>query len=93
MKEINITASFLVFDSLKELPNEVQNLMNQAIEIRKKAYAPYSQFRVGCALLLDNGEIILGSNQEQTSTLSRKPRIILMKSSLFAPHPLVDYLL
>lgn len=36
MKEIKITASFLVFDSLKELPNDVQNLMNQATEIRKK---------------------------------------------------------
>lgn len=41
--------------------------MNQAIEIRKKAYAPYSQFRVGAALLLDNGKIMLGSNQENAA--------------------------
>lgn len=67
MKEISITSSFLVFDTLEELPNDIQNLMSQAVEIRKKAYAPYSQFRVGAALLLDNGKIILGSNQENAA--------------------------
>ncbi|TPG39311.1 cytidine deaminase [Flavobacterium pectinovorum] len=67
MKEISITSSFIVFDSLNELSKDVQDLMNQAIEIRKKAYAPYSQFRVGAALLLDNGKIVLGSNQENAA--------------------------
>ena len=67
MKEINITTSFLVFDTLEELPNDIQDLMSQAVAIRKKAYAPYSQFRVGAALLLDNGKIILGSNQENAA--------------------------
>jgi cytidine deaminase len=41
--------------------------MHQAIEIRKKAYAPYSNFKVGTAILLDNGKIILGSNQENAA--------------------------
>lgn len=67
MKEISVTSSFLVYESLQEIPNDVQSLMEQAIEIRKKAYAPYSQFRVGAALLLDNGKIILGSNQENAA--------------------------
>lgn len=67
MKEISITSSFLVFDTLEELPNDIQNLMNQAVAIRKKAYAPYSQFRVGTALLLDNGKTVLGSNQENAA--------------------------
>jgi cytidine deaminase len=67
MKEINITSSFSIYDDLKELPREIQDLMNQAVEIRKKAYAPYSQFRVGAALLLDNGKIVLGSNQENAA--------------------------
>ena len=67
MKEINITTSFTIFDNLNELPTEIQDLMNQAVEIRKKAYAPYSKFRVGAALLLDNGKIILGSNQENAA--------------------------
>ncbi|EJL66204.1 cytidine deaminase [Flavobacterium sp. CF136] len=67
MKEISITSSFSEYDSLDELPEDVQNLMDQAVEIRKKAYAPYSQFRVGAALLLDNGKIVLGSNQENAA--------------------------
>ena len=67
MKEISITSSFIVYDSLEELSKEIQDLMNQAVEVRKKAYAPYSQFRVGAALLLDNGKIILGSNQENAA--------------------------
>lgn len=67
MKEISITSSFTIYDNINELSQDVQDLMNQAVEIRKKAYAPYSQFRVGAALLLDNGEIILGSNQENAA--------------------------
>jgi cytidine deaminase len=67
MKEINITTQLLVFESLEELTAQEQSLMQQAIEIRKKAYAPYSKFRVGAALLLDNGKVILGSNQENAA--------------------------
>ena len=67
MKEIKIESTIYVFDSLEELPKEIVLLMNKAIEARKKAYAPYSNFSVGAALLLDNNEIITGSNQENAS--------------------------
>ncbi|WP_396155134.1 cytidine deaminase [Flavobacterium macrobrachii] len=67
MKEININTSFTVYQSVAELPQDVQLLMEQAIEIRKKAYAPYSKFRVGAALLLDNEKVVLGSNQENAA--------------------------
>ncbi|MFH6960284.1 cytidine deaminase [Flavobacterium aquidurense] len=67
MKNISITSSFIVYDTLQELSADIQDLMNQAVEIRKKAYAPYSQFRVGAALLLDNGKTVLGSNQENAA--------------------------
>lgn len=67
MKEINITTSFKQFDSLKELPAEIQELMQEAITIRKNAYAPYSNFRVGAALLLENNKVVCGSNQENAA--------------------------
>lgn len=67
MKEITITTTFEVFDSVSSLPSEIQSLMNQAIETRKNAYAPYSRFRVGAAILLDNGKVVLGSNQENAA--------------------------
>jgi len=41
--------------------------MEQASIARSNAYAPYSNFTVGCALLLANGKIILGNNQENAA--------------------------
>lgn len=67
MKKIDIQTSATIFDSVSELSSEEQNLMNNAIEARKKAYAPYSKFKVGAALLLDNGKIISGNNQESAA--------------------------
>jgi cytidine deaminase len=67
MNDIIISTRFSVFESVTELPTDIQNLMDQAVGIRKNAYAPYSKFRVGAALLLDNGKIILGSNQENAA--------------------------
>jgi cytidine deaminase len=67
MKEITISSKFSVFETVQELPNDIQDLMAQAVAMRKKAYAPYSQFRVGAALLLDNGKVVLGSNQENAA--------------------------
>ena len=67
MKEISITTQFKVFDSVQDLPNDIQDLMAQAIEVRKNAYAPYSKFRVGVAIVLDNGKIVVGSNQENAA--------------------------
>ncbi|MFV8374472.1 cytidine deaminase [Flavobacterium sp. LB1P71] len=67
MKEIIITTHFSVFDSLEDLPSDIYDLMEQAVAVRKNAYAPYSKFRVGAAILLDNGKIVLGSNQENAA--------------------------
>ncbi len=67
MKKINVNTTFTVFESLEELDSSTKDLMLKAIEIRKKAYAPYSKFRVGAALLLENGEVVLGSNQESAA--------------------------
>lgn len=67
MKSFNISAEFQTFESLEELPGHIIELMKKTFEARDKAYAPYSKFHVGAALLLDNGEIITGSNQENAS--------------------------
>lgn len=44
-----------------------RELMNRAVEAAKNAYAPYSNFHVGAALLLNNGKIITGNNQENAA--------------------------
>ncbi|RZS99894.1 cytidine deaminase [Aquimarina brevivitae] len=67
MKKIRIEAILEVFESLQEVELEVQQLMKQAMEARDKAYAPYSEFLVGAAILLANGEVVTGNNQENAS--------------------------
>ena len=67
MIKIDITTSVLVYNDISELSSEEKDLMSRAVEAREKAYAPYSNFKVGCALLLDNGVIVLGNNQESAA--------------------------
>jgi cytidine deaminase len=42
-------------------------LVESARAVRENAYAPFSEFKVGAALLSDDGEIITGSNVESAS--------------------------
>lgn len=67
LKKIRIEAELEVYNSVNELPVSFQNLMHKAQEARKKAYAPYSHFKVGAALLLTNGEVVIGNNQENAA--------------------------
>lgn len=57
----------LVFQSREELSQIEQKLLQAATTARMDAYAPYSNFKVGAALLLDNGELVTGNNQENAS--------------------------
>lgn len=67
MKSLIITSTLSIYDSIEDLPQDVVELMGKAFEARDKAYAPYSKFKVGAAILLDTGKIITGSNQENAS--------------------------
>jgi cytidine deaminase len=86
MKKIAITTN-LVYDNVSELPTEEQDLMNQAVCTQKNAYAPYSQFRVGTALLLDNGKVVIGSNQENAAYPSGlcAERVTIFQARLLIP--------
>jgi len=64
MKKLEINTTLTVFDSVSELSEEQRELMVKAVNIRSKAYAPYSKFKVGVAIKLENGEVVLGTNQE-----------------------------
>ncbi len=67
MKELTIQTKLAVYESIDELQKDDKSLMIQAKVACDKAYAPYSKFKVGAALLLENGEIILGNNQENAA--------------------------
>ena len=64
-REIKIT--FEAIPNYEALDQTEKKLFDAASKIRDKAYAAYSHFHVGCAILLENGEIITGSNQENAA--------------------------
>lgn len=63
-KTINITYTEL---TKTELTETQRMLSDKSILALENAYAPYSNFWVGAAVLLDNGEIVTGSNQENAA--------------------------
>jgi cytidine deaminase len=65
--EKKIVTSLKEYQNISELPLVWQDLVNKAKKMTHQAYAPYSNFNVGAALLLENNEIILGSNQENAA--------------------------
>jgi cytidine deaminase len=67
ISKIQHVVSLDVFDKLSDLPEEEVKLMREAEKASERAYAPYSQFRVGAAVLLDNGLVVSGNNQENAA--------------------------
>lgn len=67
MEKKTYTFEYQKFNDLNELPDSDKKLVQISKEAAEKAYAPYSNFRVGAAILLENGEILTGSNQENAS--------------------------
>lgn len=55
------------YESVSELDEGDQKLIYEARQAAKNAYAPYSGFNVGAALLLENGEIVKANNQENAA--------------------------
>lgn len=66
MIERKIVTSVLVY-AYEELSDEYKRLVDEARNVTKNAYAPYSKFNVGAAILLENGEVVSGTNQENAA--------------------------
>jgi cytidine deaminase len=64
---LTITTNLTVYKSMEDLPKEDFELLKLAKKAVKSAYAPYSQFFVGAAILLENGKISIGNNQENAA--------------------------
>lgn len=67
MGEIQISIRVKVFSGLQDLAPADEALMQAAKNALLHAYAPYSQFNVAAAVLLENGEVLTGTNQENAS--------------------------
>jgi cytidine deaminase len=67
MTQFNIIIPVTEYSSIDELSQPYADLIRSAYTACSRSYAPYSQFCVGAAILLDNNEIIQGCNQENVA--------------------------
>jgi cytidine deaminase len=67
MKENKYEFSYEVYDDIRELSEKDAWLLTEARTVTEQAYAPYSNFHVGAVAILENGEIVAGTNQENAS--------------------------
>ncbi len=67
MKIKNINISFEEYAEGEQLPISDSGLLKEAKQAVNNSYAPYSEFNVGAALLLENGVVVKGSNQENAA--------------------------
>lgn len=88
MKKINIGSRAVVFDDVHQLSDADKDLMQVATDATKFAYAPYSGFQVGAALLMEDGTIIAGNNQENAAYPSGMcaERVAIWKASSSFPN-------
>ena len=88
MKKLKLEQEFEEYDSFESLPDTDRSLMQEAIKASKDAYAPYSGFHVGAAVLLGNGIIVNGNNQENAAYPSGlcAERVALFSAGAHYPH-------
>lgn len=67
ISKLSILTEFDVYNSAKDLDKKDAELLLAAQKMVKTAYAPYSEFHVGAAVLLENDKIIAGNNQENAA--------------------------
>jgi cytidine deaminase len=66
-KKLSVSSEFEVYESETDLDLAERSLLLKANAAMKNAYAPYSEFLVGAAILLENGEVSVGNNQENAA--------------------------
>lgn len=67
MTKKKISFEYEEISSISNCDKSIQDLYKAAIAAKENAYAPYSKFKVGAALALENGEIFTGNNQENAA--------------------------
>jgi len=67
MKQRAFTVRVAEYDRPEELPDQQAWLVKMAKDAAGNAYAPYSGYHVGAAVLLSNGKVVTGNNQENAS--------------------------
>lgn len=92
MENREIKIHYEIYKSTEELNNQDKILIERAIEAAHNAYAPYSGFNVGAAILLDNGKIVIGNNQENAAYPSGlcAERVAMFAASSLYPDAIME---
>lgn len=83
MAKKSILISYNEYNSIEELLEKDKILLQKAIDATRGSYSPYSHFRVGAAVRLSNGVIVLGANQENAAYPSG---LCAERTAIFAAH-------
>lgn len=95
MKKQQHIIEFDLVDRSELSPIEIK-MEEMALEAAKNAYVPYSKFHVGASVLLENGEIISASNQENAaypSGICAERNALFYAGSLYPNVPVVELIL
>ncbi len=94
MKKENLSIEMEVYDDSTTLGTRDRQLLEAARKETANAYAPYSEFRVGAAALLVNGEVVKGTNQENASYPAGicAERVLMSTASSLFPGVAIDTL-
>ena len=66
MKEKHIDITLMQY-TIEELDADMRHLVDMAKEATGRSYSPYSHFSVGAAVLLADGTVVIGANQENAA--------------------------
>ena len=89
MKELELKSTIQVAQ-MEELTESEQALIERAIEATSRSYSVYSKFSVGAALLLENGETVIGCNQENAAfpaTICAERSAIFAAGAMYPDQP------
>jgi len=92
MKKITLQSEIKVAATIDELNSSDAEILLRAKEAAKGAYAPYSNFKVGSAVLLENGVIVIGNNQENAAfpvTMCGERNAIFSASAQYPNTPII----
>ncbi|GAA0543148.1 cytidine deaminase [Chitinophaga japonensis] len=90
MKKLRHSFEYLSYDDISELDADDAALLQAARKVTERAYAPYSNFRVGAVMRLANGQLVSGTNQENASFpagICAERTALSAASSLFPGEP------
>lgn len=87
MNQQTLSITFEQYNGLEDLEQNDQDLCREAVRGMESSHSPYSGFRVGCAVQLDDHSVVLGSNQENVAYPSGLCAERVALFSIGAHHP------